>query len=279
MRALILAWASVICASLATQIAVVAVAGEYPGPSTTGVPAGVPLSPHSGTLIVNTPGAVISGLDIRGSVAIKAANVTLKNCRITCMPSEKVAAVHITASGATVQDCEIDGAGAEGVKGILGYGTFLRNNIHHTEDGIFVSQSGAVIEDNYIHDLQSNWPGPHYDGIQIEGGISDVVIRGNTIINPHSQTSAVMIDNNWGPISNIIVDNNVLVGGGYTIYVDAQFNSHPITGVKITNNRLGRGRAGYINANRSAPEVAGNVDHATGRPIPGPQAGGRPRER
>ncbi len=40
-------------------------------------------------------------------------------------------------------------------------------------------------------------------------------------------SSAVMIDNYFGPISNITVDNNLLVGGGDTIYVDGQGNASP----------------------------------------------------
>ena len=110
------------------------------------------------------------------------------------------------------------------------------------EDGIFLlGDKNTLIQDNYIHDLKANLAGsPHYDGIQIEGSVSNVVIRHNTVINDYGQTSAVMIDNYFGPISNITVDNNLLVGGGYTIYVDGQFTGGSVTGVSITNNHMGR---------------------------------------
>jgi len=35
-------------------------------------------------------------------------------------------------TGVVIQDCEINGLSAEGVHGISGQGTFLRDNIHHT---------------------------------------------------------------------------------------------------------------------------------------------------
>ena len=47
------------------------------------------------------------------------------------------------------------------------------------------------------------------------------MISHNTIINNHTSTSAIMIDNGFGPISDIKVDGNLLIGGGYTVYSDA----------------------------------------------------------
>ena len=62
--------------------------------------------------------------------------------------------------------------------------TLLQNDIHHVEDGVYLTGStNILIQDNYIHDLQSNWSGPHYDGIATAGGVSNIIIRHNTIIN------------------------------------------------------------------------------------------------
>jgi hypothetical protein len=69
----------------------------------------------------------------------------------------------------------------------------------------------AVIRDNYGHNLLAS-VSPRYDGIQIDGGVSNVVIDHDTIFNSHNQTSTVMIDNRAGGISNIGVNNNLLVG-------------------------------------------------------------------
>ena len=123
-----------------------------------------------------------------------------------------------------------------------------------------------LIEANYIHDLSA--PGaPHYDGIQIDGGESNIVIRGNTIINDHGQTSAVMIDNYFGPTNNVLVERNRLIGGGYTVYSDGQFGGGPITGVSFVNNRMGIGQWGYALIRNNTISESGNVDDNSGNPI------------
>jgi Ca2+-binding RTX toxin-like protein len=160
-----------------------------------------------------------------------------------------------------VQDCEINGVGSgnDGSNGISGQGTFLRNNIYNVENGINVTGSNTIIQDNYIHNLLASGS-PHYDGIQIDGGESNVTVSHNTIINDYGQTSAVMIDNYFGPINNISVDNNVLVGGGYTVYADGQFSGGSISGVSFTNNHLGGGQWGDTDFNNTNPTYTGNVD-------------------
>jgi hypothetical protein len=240
----------------------------FPDATTTGVPAGVALTP-SGDLTINTPGVVIEGLDIQGMVTINANNVTLKNSKVA---AGGWAVINITSGkrGVVIQDCEINGLSAEGVRGISGQGTFLRNNIHHTEDGIYLTGSDisfTLIQDNYIHDLQSNWSGPHYDGIATDGHVSNVTIRHNTVINSHSQTSAVMLSNYFGSVMNVTVDNNWLEGGGYTVYSDGQFNGGTISGVSFTNNYLVKGQYGYVSIRNNTPVWQGNVDGKTGRAL------------
>ncbi|RYG87095.1 MAG: hypothetical protein EON59_08375 [Alphaproteobacteria bacterium] len=231
----------------------------WPDSTNTGVPDGVTLLP-SGSIVVTKPGTVISGLNITGTVYINADNVTLQNCKIT---AAAFSVVHITegSTGVVVKDCEINGVGTnnDGSCGIFGGGTFLRNNIYNVENGIALSGTqGNVIEDNYIHSLKASGA-PHYDGIQIDGGQTDTIVRGNTVINDHGQTAAVMIDNYFGPIKNILVTDNLLVGGGYTIYSDGQFGGGSMTGIQITNNHVGGGGYGDLNANSTSPVYTGNV--------------------
>ncbi|MFK4578005.1 right-handed parallel beta-helix repeat-containing protein [Bradyrhizobium ottawaense] len=241
--------------------------GSWPDATNTGVPAGVTLRP-SGKLVVSEAGAVISGLNIQGTVTIEAPNVTLENCKVT---SDSYFIVNIAGvTGAVVQNCEINGlGGTSGNVGINGQGRFAGNNIYNVENGINVagSNSGStVIENNYIHGLKAAGS-PHYDGIQIDGGVSNITIEHNTVINENGSVSAIMIDNYWGPISNISVDNNLLVGGGFTVYNSAQFDGGPVTGVSFTNNRLGKGRYGYRAFTKTNTVWRGNVDHITGRDL------------
>jgi hypothetical protein len=233
----------------------------WPNASNTGVPASATLTPYNGNLVINTPGAVIGGLDIHGTVTINGSNVTLRGCRVTAANSIGFVVSTWAAMGVTVEDCTIDGVGTgnDGSAGISGSGTFLRNNISHVEHGIYVGTATTLIQDNYIHGLLASGA-PHYDGIAMNGGQNNVTVSHNTIINPWAQTSAVMIDNWAGSSSNIVVDNNLLVGGGYTIYDDAHFNGNPISGVSITNNHIGNGHWGGTNFNGTSPIYKGNVD-------------------
>ena len=232
---------------------------SWPDSTNTGVPDGVTLLP-SGSIVVTKPGTVISGLNITGTVYIDADNVTLQNCKITAA-AFAVVQIKASATGVVVQDCEIDGVGKNNdvSSGISGSGTFLRNNIYNVENGIaLASTKGNVIEGNYIHDLKASGS-PHYDGIQIDGGQTDTIVRHNTVINDHTQTAAVMIDNYFGPIKNILVTDNLLVGGGYTIYSDGQFNGGSMTGIQITNNHVGGGYWGDLNSNSTSPVYTGNI--------------------
>ena len=232
----------------------------WPDATNTGVSAGVALTPYYGDLVIDTAGAVISGLDIHGSVFINAPNVTLENCKVT---TNAFYAVRVApgVTGAVIQHNEINGVGSgnDGDYGIMGQGTFIANNIYNVENGIGVDGGNTLIQDNYIHDMIASGS-PHYDGISIDGNNYDITIRHNTVINDHTQTAAIMIDNYFGPVSNVVVDNNLLYGGGYNIYSSAQFNGGPVTGVSITNNHMGGGYWGPTAFTGNSPVYTGNVD-------------------
>lgn len=114
----------------------------FPDATTAGVPVGVTLKP-SGSIVINTPGAVIQGLDITGTVIINAANVTLKDCKITSGAYDCVL-INKGITGAVVQNCDINNQNSGG-QGIAGQGTFIDNNIHNAADGIDVRGDNTVI--------------------------------------------------------------------------------------------------------------------------------------
>lgn len=239
---------------------------EWPNATNTGVRPNVKLT-RSGDVVADQAGATISGLDIEGRVYIKAPNVTLIDSKVTSA-SFYIVRIEPGVTGTVIKNCEINGVGSgnDGSYGIVGQGTFIANNIYNVENGIGVSGSDTLIQDNFIHDLLASGS-PHYDGISIDGGNANIVIRRNTVINTHTQTSAVMIDNYFGPVSNIEVDGNLLMGGGYTVYSSAQFNGGTVEGVSFTKNRMGRGRWGYSSIVKNVPVWRENVDNATSRAI------------
>ena len=247
-----------------------AIAG-FPDANSTGLPDGVILT-ASGDVTVTKAGTVIDALDVKGTISVLADNVTIQNSRIT---SSDWTGIWIKdgITGTVVKDCEILNVGSspDGANGIVGSGTFLRNDIHDVENGIIVT-GASLVQDNYIHAMNApdvrlgtSLGGPHYDGIEIDGGVSDVVIRHNTVINENSYVSAVMINNDFGPVSNIQVDGNYLAGGGYTLYSDGSFSStDKISGVSFTNNELGEGKWGYYYFKGNTPVLSNNDELGTG---------------
>ncbi len=243
----------------------------YPDATTTGVPAGITLKP-SGSLVINTAGAVIEGLNITGSVVISAPNVTLKHCKVTSA-GHNVVLIKPGITGVVVENCEISNQGAGG-QGIAGQGTFLSNNIHDCADGIDVRGDNTLIQDNFIHSMRGT-ADSHFDGIQADGGFSNLRIEHNTVINEQGQTSAIMLDNYWGPIDNVTITNNLLIGGGYTVYLNevakGQPGGGPMTNVTLTNNRIRPGYWGALNLRSElghAPIVSGNISIKTGASVP-----------
>ena len=191
--------------------------GGWPGPGNTGVRAGVTLTP-SGSITVNQDGAVISNLEVRGTIYVNADNVTIRNVRVIAQnPGDLMINVGYDHSGILIEDCEIDGRGIafRGV-GFDGY-TMRRCDVHHVGHGA-VTERNVVVEDNYIHDLVEGPSGDwHTDGIIMSIG-HNVVIRHNSISNPLTQTSAIGIWAEIGNINDVLVENNLLSGGGFVVY-------------------------------------------------------------
>ena len=78
-----------------------------PDATTTGVPAGTTLTAYTGPMTITTPGTVIEGKIINGTLRVTAANVTIKNCVI-----QNYGFWGIDAEGAaniTVQNCDFTG--------------------------------------------------------------------------------------------------------------------------------------------------------------------------
>ena len=270
----------------------------YPNATNTGVQAGVNLTTHSGQLTLSTAGQVVSGLIITGGVQITASNVTLKDCIIE-VPNSANWNVGIAGglTGVVLQNCEIVGAGTSGPLG--SYGIYVEGNsqvtinavnIHDVGQGLVLNDGQVTLENSYIHDLNAG-SGTHYEDVGYFGAAKSSTfslnIQNNTLINQHNQTAAVFLQNYFGGLNNIKVNNNVLVGGDYTIYVDGSASSAPVSNVSITNNHMGAGIYGITDFMKSSPVYTGNVNdgatlasalatgataahlHAPGRRVPG----------
>lgn len=138
-----------------------------------------------------------------------------------------------------------------------------RCNIHSVEDGIYFSTGGITAELNYVHDLASKGADPHYDGMQIHGGNTDITIRRNSIMVRKDDNSAITT----GAVQRVLIEDNKLYGGAYTVRIDGRSGGIPVQDVALKNNRFGPHVWGYTTFDQCNPTMIGNVDDITGASI------------
>jgi hypothetical protein len=246
----------------------------FPDASNTG-PSGT-LTVTTGNLTIGTAGAVVENREIRGCVTVSAQNVTIRNSRIICDGSS---AVWAGSSGLVVEDTEIQCANKVGQTGLTP-GNYTARRIEASRcENILWAGNNVLVEDSYIHDpIPCCIPGdPHTDSIQTPAGGSNVTIRHSTVYGGYISQSnfgnaAITTAASPGTgATNYIVENNLLAGGGYTIYCPG--NVSPT--YRLTNNRFSRiytntvGGFGPLYHSCGDDNVSGNVYHETGLPVPG----------
>src|SRR5262249_24925740 len=103
-----------------------------------------------------------------------------------------------------------------------------------------------------------------------------LTIRHNTVLNSMSQTDAISLFEDFGRQYNRIIDDNLVAGGGYTIYGGANAGGAPTSDIRITNNRIPRlyfqngGTYGPLAAwsgSGSGNVWSGNVWDDSGQPV------------
>lgn len=209
----------------------------YPDATNTGVPAGTYLAVHEGDLTIDTDGAVVEELDIRGCVTVEATNVTIRRSKITCTGYwgiESDPGAH--GGGLLIEDVEVDCLGTGGTA--IGYWGFTarRVNLHHCENGVDID-ADVLVEDSFIHDMVEGSDG-HADGIQFNAG-SHTMVRHNTILG--GQGTSAIITGKGGPFNYLTIEDNLLDGGAYTVYCPEEPGSVEF---RLVDNRFGRG-GGY----------------------------------
>jgi hypothetical protein len=239
----------------------------FPGPTNTGVPVGTMLTTVNGDVYVTTPGATISGEDIHGCVFIQANNVTIVGSRITCTGAYGVRTFNgsVNYQNTLIEDTEIDGRDQGFTAIAFGSFTALRVNIHGFENGLAFGDS-ALIQDSYIHDLNDS-AGTHPDGAQFSQDSGDLTFKHDTIIAPVTNSAIIMWDEDGPQNYNVLLDSNLLAGGGFTLYCP-RYNS---TNVQVINNRFGPANFGPTSSciPGHVASFAGNVVDLTGKPLTG----------
>jgi hypothetical protein len=217
----------------------------FPDPAygNVGVPADTTLT-SSGSINANTPGQVIDGKDITGSIEVNA-NVTIKNSRITgnsgCGGSAcGNSLIHVNGPyTVTVSNVELTsptGVGVEhAIRNTLG-GKVLGDHLyqHGDVDSLCLCGEGSVISDSYskIHEAI---PGDHLENIYVWD--NTFTATHNTFINLEGQTANIFMDGGHG--NHLTATRNLFAGGGWAMSVCPKDGCDQATAV-ITDNMFTR---------------------------------------
>jgi len=236
--------------------------GAKPGPDNTGVPPGTVLTP-SGSIRIETRGAVLENLDIKGEVTVLADDVTIRNVRIISGDYYPIRYFDNDNTGLVVEDSEIEGT-SDDVTAALSFANYTarRLNVHGSADGL-KADSNVLIEDCWIHDLR-NGPGQHNDGVQSTGG-KGVTIRHNAISG--ASNACVQTGDEGAATEDLTVECNWLSGGGYALNIRGTGATVP-KNTRVLDNRFTRDSAyGPWTIDDPNPLVVGNT-YDDGTPIP-----------
>jgi hypothetical protein len=265
----------------------------FPGADTTGVPSGTVLTPYTGPSTITTPDGPVSTITTpntvidgktMGCVVVQAPGVVIRNSKISCTGFYAILNTDEAYTGTPLllEDSEIDCQNTRHTA--ISDTNFIarRLNVHGCENGFNLNQN-VVIEDSYIHDLYNDEIA-HTDGIQfgighfVDGqivpGVLNITIRHNTIysmgVDGSFGTSAIISNRTPNNDHNVLIENNLMAGGAYTLYCDQD----GATGVnyRVVNNHFSRRfspKVGFWGPSADCADEtqSGNVIHETGQPL------------
>ncbi|MDX6653690.1 MAG: hypothetical protein QOH18_391 [Solirubrobacterales bacterium] len=224
----------------------------YPDASNTGVPTGVTLQP-SGSIEVKEDGAVISGLEVTGTIEIDADNVTVEDTKVTldgpgCGPQTTCGNydLHVEegATGTVIKDSEF----------LTAPGTTCEHSIRNTSGpdllmvGIYLRgcdsnlYGGGTLKDSYgigriaISD-------DHVENIYFNETRFTAIH--DTLLNPVPQTAVVFGNSGGGNdvancTNHLTILESLLAGGGYSLYPCSHAAGPGSSSVDIEGNHFAR---------------------------------------
>ena len=256
----------------------------YPDVETTGVTPGTTLTAVNGTVTLSTAGQVYENKLVRGSINVTAPNVTIRNVKL--ISTDDWYAIRAfgwssNVSNLLLDHVEIDLGGHYDIKGIA-FDNYTARNVffHNGSDCAHMQNNVTIVDSLCVSGPDTNgdaWPdntsfcsGPeHFDGFQSDGG-QNLTIRHNTIRIPCGQTSAILMSTNTSGIRDVRIQDNLLGGGGYTLYCNA---GPDVPNETVTGNRFSKrwySQSGYYGAVRGCQDAdvySGSIWDETGAPL------------
>jgi hypothetical protein len=231
-------------------------ASGFPAAFNTGYPRGLPgdtrtpvsLTPYTGPCTITTAGTIIDKKDIRCTLNIRAKNVVIRNSRIRVANASAVD-TRDNDNRVLIEDTELDGQGLDNSAGgiaLVGFAGFILRRVDAHGSGDIIRANGwAEIHDSFLHDPRGLQGSQHHDIIQSTNAVHLRIVH-NRLENPHTQTSCILLKADQGNISDVLVDRNLMNGGGYSFYwYDHNTGVYRISNGTVSNNRFMRAPAGY----------------------------------
>ena len=228
------------------------------GPETTGVPDGTPLTPFEAG-VLNEDGLVLDGVLIQGDVELVGERQVLRNSRVEG---------HLVVRGTdvTIEDSELGALSVSSATQVVARRVEIFGNLG--DDGIHVTSGGGprasdvVIEGCWVHSPQVEAES-HYDGIQVRG-VDGLTLRGNTFdLGPWMDryNAAVFLEEANGGNVDVLVEGNLINGGGYSVYVNGR-------DVRLVDNRFGNdANWGLLHPRHTPFEESGSTWADDGTPV------------
>lgn len=219
--------------------------GCFPGPLTTGIPAGTTLTNYTGPCTI-TSNTVIDSKNITCSLYINSGTVTIKNSKITA------GNIWIYGGTLTFTDNEVNFGNNTNDEGLKGNNfTVLRSNMYGGKRQVWCNDT-CTLQDSYLHDQLADPEGEtHESAVRVE---QNTTLRHNTLLcnAPNIQDAGCSANQtgyaDFAPIHDNTMEQNFYMAttGGYCSYGGATTatysgNSTNATNIHLLNNVFQRG--------------------------------------
>lgn len=228
-------------------------------------PQGAPwfYDPTHNRVIVTQAGAVLSGINF-GSATLDIAvnNVTVENCRFSGTTGWYSVVQEAGHSGATIENCSFIGpkysTSLAAFVGSTNAITVENNSFVDTPNWAVSIRAGVVTGNSFSGGGYET--GAHADAIVVGATTGPVSITNNFIDwTPNADAAtgtnyAIYLNQTQGPVSDVTVSGNYLLGGGYTVGVGGAY-----TNVSVSGNYIGFGKFAAFSPGATNVTETGNV--------------------
>lgn len=210
----------------------------------------------TGELVLDEEGETVEHKNIIGKVYIGNEHVTLRNDCVTTdgkgeLTGETMIRVSAEGGGANITHVTAKGKNSSTESVQIG----LASDGLAVVGGAPQAKASYVLAENCGECVHGSWEltnsylksgaeieGEHYETVYCNN--TTFIGRHNVMINPHNQTATVFCDTNGGAggvaQNHIILEGNLLAGGGYTMYPQSASTEVGTSTMRIVNNNIAR---------------------------------------